>query len=227
MEFFWLSFAGAILMMDTTATFQILVSQPIVACTIIGFLAGDPAMGLHIGLLLQLLWLSDLPVGATLLPAGNYASIVSAIVAVELNKFFPEKHYIIVLSIVIYALMLSYLGAKMTKINRNWNTYFFNRAVRYVESGNTRAITLINYQALGIHFLIAFLLVLSVTILGNLLIGLITSELSLAWNEKARFIEVALLGTGAGLTLSLFKRHEIKTWIVAGAIVALLFFLFR
>ncbi|HID38787.1 MAG TPA: hypothetical protein EYP36_04640 [Calditrichaeota bacterium] len=226
MEILWLSLAGAALMMDTTATFQILVSQPIVACTVIGYLAGDPSMGLHIGLLLQLLWLSDLPVGATLIPAGNYASIVSAAVAVELNKYFPEKHYLIVLSIVIYALILSYLGAKMTKVNRNWNTYFFNKAVQHVESGNTRAITLINYQALGIHFLIAFLLVLSGVIFGNLLIGFITSELSLAWNEKARFIEVALLGTGAGLTLSLFKRNEIKTWMLVGIVVALLFFLF-
>ena len=214
-------------MMDTTATFQILVSQPIVACTVIGFLAGDAAMGLHIGLLLQLLWLSDLPVGATLVPAGNYAAIVSAAVAVELNKYFPEKHYLIILTIVIYAMMLSYLGAKMTKLNRNWNTYFFNKAVQHVESGNTRAITLINYQALVIHFLIAFILVISGIVIGNSVIGLIAGELGTVWNEKARFIEVALLGTGAGLTLSLFKRHEIKTLIVAGAIIAFLFFLFR
>ena len=227
MEIFWLSLTGAALMMDTTATFQILVSQPIVACTIIGYLAGDPAMGLHIGLLLQLLWLSDLPVGATLVPAGNYAAIVGAAVAVELNKFFPEKYYLIVLAIVIYAMMLSYLGAKMTKLNRNWNTYFFNKAVHHVESGNTKAITLINYQALAIHFLIAFVLVISGITIGNLIIGLVTGGLDIAWNEKARFIEVALLGTGAGLTLSLFKRDEIKTFVVAGAIVALLFFLFR
>ena len=80
---------------------------------------------------------------------------------------------------------------------------------------------------MAIHFLIAFVLVISGITIGNLIIGLVTGELDIAWNEKARFIEVALLGTGAGLTLSLFKRDEIKTFVVAGAIVALLFFLFR
>ncbi|HGY57440.1 MAG TPA: hypothetical protein ENK44_17160 [Caldithrix abyssi] len=227
MDILWLSLAGAALMMDTTATFQIMVSQPIVACTIIGYLGGDAAMGLHIGLLLQLLWLSDLPVGATLVPAGNYASIVSAAVAVELIGIFPEKHFMIVLLIVLYSLLLSYFGARMVRINRNWNTYFFNKAVRYMEKGSVGAITFINYQALLMHFIIAFLLVFSGILLGEFLIGFITRELSVTWNETARFIEVALLGTGAGLTLSLYKRNEMKTWIVGGAIVALLYFLFQ
>jgi len=144
MEFFILSIIGAALVMDTSVAFQVLVSQPIIASTIIGWIMGDPLLGLEFGLLLQLLWIGHLPVGAHIVPAGNFASIVSTVVAISLIEANPELKSFIILVTIFYVLVLSYAGAKVVKLNRNYNIVFFDKALKSIESGNLRHISMIN-----------------------------------------------------------------------------------
>ena len=86
MQIFALSLIGGLLVLDTTAALQILISQPLISCTFLGWLGGDIQLGLHFGLLVQLLWLSQLPVGAAKIPAGNLGSIVGVILSLQLKQ---------------------------------------------------------------------------------------------------------------------------------------------
>lgn len=45
---------GGIVATDTTAAFQVLVSHPLVACTLAGLVLGDLKAGLSMGVLLEL-----------------------------------------------------------------------------------------------------------------------------------------------------------------------------
>jgi len=91
-----LSLIGGLLVLDTTAALQILISQPLIACTILGWFGGNVQLGLHFGLLIQLLWLSQLPVGAAKIPAGNLGSIAGVILALQLSPIFPEYEKMII-----------------------------------------------------------------------------------------------------------------------------------
>jgi mannose/fructose/N-acetylgalactosamine-specific phosphotransferase system component IIC len=68
--------AGGVLGLDRTAVGQFMVSQPIVAGPLVGTLLGDGASGLIIGLVLQLVWVMDMPIG-TFVPAN--ATIMSIV----------------------------------------------------------------------------------------------------------------------------------------------------
>jgi mannose/fructose/N-acetylgalactosamine-specific phosphotransferase system component IIC len=68
--------AGA-LALDTTAAFQVMISQPLVAGSIAGLVVGDPALGAAVGATLQLVWLSSLPVGAAPFPDTAPGSVVA------------------------------------------------------------------------------------------------------------------------------------------------------
>ena len=50
-ELILISFFGGIVALDTTASWQVMISQPLVACTVIGFMFGDPQLGFLIGIL--------------------------------------------------------------------------------------------------------------------------------------------------------------------------------
>ncbi|MDZ7376332.1 MAG: PTS sugar transporter subunit IIC, partial [candidate division KSB1 bacterium] len=54
------SFIGGIVAMDTAAAWQIMISQPVVACPLLGWLLGDVELGLTIGILLELPWLINI-----------------------------------------------------------------------------------------------------------------------------------------------------------------------
>ena len=60
---FALSLFIAFLGLDTTIAFQVMISQPIFSCPILGWLLGDPLTGMEIGAMMQLLWLNNIPAG--------------------------------------------------------------------------------------------------------------------------------------------------------------------
>jgi mannose/fructose/N-acetylgalactosamine-specific phosphotransferase system component IIC len=77
--------AGA-LALDTTAAFQIMLSQPLMAGSIAGVIVGDPALGAAVGATLQLIWVGVLPVGAAPFPDAAPATIVGVGLAHLLSR---------------------------------------------------------------------------------------------------------------------------------------------
>ena len=69
--------AGAVAL-DTTAAFQLMFSQPLVAGTCAGLIVGYPEVGLLVGTVLQLVWVGTLPVGGTPFPDTGLAAVVGA-----------------------------------------------------------------------------------------------------------------------------------------------------
>jgi mannose/fructose/N-acetylgalactosamine-specific phosphotransferase system component IIC len=68
---------GGLIGLDRTALGQFMVSQPVVAGPLTGWVLGDPLSGLVIGGTLELVWVLDMPVG-TFVPADSTIAAVSA-----------------------------------------------------------------------------------------------------------------------------------------------------
>lgn len=68
---------GGLIGLDRTALGQIMVSQPIVAGPLAGWLLGDIAAGTVIGGVLELIWVLDMPVG-TFVPADATVGAIAA-----------------------------------------------------------------------------------------------------------------------------------------------------
>ncbi len=68
---------GGLVGLDRTALGQFMVSQPLVAGPLMGWVLGDPLTGLLIGGVLELVWVLDMPIG-TFVPADSTVAAVSA-----------------------------------------------------------------------------------------------------------------------------------------------------
>ncbi len=68
---------GGLVGLDRTAAGQFMISQPIVAAPLVGWLLGDATDGLIIGAMLELIWVLDMPVGS-FVPANATVSAVTA-----------------------------------------------------------------------------------------------------------------------------------------------------
>ena len=76
-----LAVVAGLLSLDETAAFQLMLSQPLVAAFVAGFIVRDVQMGLVIGAALQLVWIGVLPVGAAPFPDAALAGVVGVGVA--------------------------------------------------------------------------------------------------------------------------------------------------
>ena len=77
---------GGLLCLDRTAAFQVMASRPLVSAPVMGLLLGEPATGLAAGVLIELLYMADRPVGSYM-PAHEtgLAIVVTAVSAAFLK----------------------------------------------------------------------------------------------------------------------------------------------
>lgn len=81
MELLRLSVVGGLLALDATSVGQFMVSRPLVAGVLTGWVVGNPGVGLLIGALLELYLLVSFPTGGSRFPEGATATVVAVAAA--------------------------------------------------------------------------------------------------------------------------------------------------
>lgn len=76
-----LALLGGVLGLDVVCFPQMMVSRPLVAATLAGAFVGDPAMGIFVGVTLELIALATLPFGASRYPEWGSAAVVGGAIA--------------------------------------------------------------------------------------------------------------------------------------------------
>lgn len=77
MDLVLLSLLGGVLALDGTSVGQFMLSRPLVAGALTGWLLGDPVMGLAIGAILEAYLLVSFPSGGARFPEGATATVVA------------------------------------------------------------------------------------------------------------------------------------------------------
>lgn len=218
MELWSISIIGGILVLDTAAVLQILVSQPLVSGTLIGWLLGDTAQGLQIGLLFQLLWLHQLPVGAAKVPEGNLAAVIAVILIFRLQIFAEQSGHILLLLTIVYALIISYLGTRLVTTIRTGNIKLLDRISHALDRGDIAVLGRINVLAISTHLIFMIAVIIVCVSAGEFIFRQLIPKIPLEWNSKVRFVEYAIIGSGIGFTLHLFKETKDWKYITLGVI---------
>ncbi len=192
--------AGAV-GLDTTAAFQMMFSQPLVAGTCAGLMLGHPELGLLIGTALELVWVAALPVGGALFPDAGPASVVGVGLAGLLTSQGTAAEWAIPLGI-FTALGVAVLGRLLTVKLRRLNVYLAEEALLSVEKGDLAGVRRAVLRAVGFRFMsVAFLsaavLVVAVPVLGSILRGVAGAEFpALLW--AAAIAAGTILGVARG-----------------------------
>jgi PTS system mannose-specific IIC component len=222
LENVFISLVGSLIVLDTTVAFQFLISQPLIACTLLGWLLGDAYLGMQIGIFLQLLWLSNMPVGATIVPEGNFAAIVITALVIKYSQLNTNFYTVLVIAIS-FGVLISYLGGQLVKINRKANTYLLKKVITDLKKGNMHSISYINILSLILHYLGMFLAILVALSIGDFIYSGI-DFIPVEWNIYFRRTSFVILGIGAGLIIPVFSDRYSKTILLSGVLIGIMMF---
>ena len=78
---------GGLLALDATSVGQFMVSRPLVAGTLTGWVLGDPALGLELGAIFELFHVAGVPAGGSRVSETGPASVVAVAVALSAGGF--------------------------------------------------------------------------------------------------------------------------------------------
>ncbi len=147
---------GGIVSMDTTAGPQVMVSEPLVSCTLLGVVFGMPETGVLLGILFQLLWLGYMPLGAVRFTDHDMAAFVataSLLAAVRVFGMDARMARAAVLPAMLFGILVGAVGLRLTDYLRQWNGNLSDRVMEEFESGGVTNIGRWHLLGMGMMFL--------------------------------------------------------------------------
>jgi mannose/fructose/N-acetylgalactosamine-specific phosphotransferase system component IIC len=155
-HWFTISLAMALLSLDETTVGQFMLSRPIVTGPLVGWLCGQPGIGLEMGALIELIWINDLPVGAHLpIDLTMLTGVSVAFTSSLLGGNYPTE------TAITYALGISIplaaLSSEAEIVLRKFNVRWVHFAERMAQNSHFRTFDWINYFVLVEFFLKGFL----------------------------------------------------------------------
>jgi len=211
MSYFFTAAVIGFLSLDTTVAFQMLISQPLFASTILGWLLGDIQLGFEIGVLMQLLWLSTIPAGAAKFPEGNIASMVTVAIVLYFNPT-PYPNSILLIAFLI-GLVVSYCGTLLTILDRKINGSFFKWAVDAAEKAGFHRITLLEIISVLIYFLMMAFLAYGALLFADYIMKIVQPFFTETIETKLIVLKPTILGIGIALTFPMIYRafNQLRT----------------
>lgn len=199
-----LSFLGALFSLDITAFGQLMISRPIVCAPIIGYLLGDIRTALWIGMIVELMWVSFIPMGAAIPQDNTSVAILATIWGL---KSFPGSEPAMML-----ALMLAAPVGILYRKTDIWVRYLNVRIAHWVEqevtAGHEESISQGLYSGIFLFFAKGMIFYLVLIYPGTLIIRKIFPLLSASMKDGLVASWYLLPVAGLALMLVSFRRGK-------------------
>ncbi|MBU1936823.1 PTS sugar transporter subunit IIC [bacterium] len=226
----WVALFGAIVYLDTTAAFQFMICQPLIACPIFGMIVGRPEIGIFFGLTFQLLWLRVLPVGAARFPEGNLGAIVATALAATIPPTDGQASWLILTLATLAGLFTAGIGRHLTPSVRYLIKFFSEAYEKAVLDGKSVRGGFVFVAAIAINITAGALFTLALYFVSykamSSLLG-VSSQMPLSYELAVQIDPLwkglfpALIGAGVGVVVARFARRRMVGWTVGGFVVAM------
>jgi len=208
MEILRLSLLGGLFGLDSTAVGQFMVSRPLVAGAVTGWVLGNPVLGVAVGGILELYLLVSFPTGGARFPEGSTATVVAVAAASPLDGAgaLPLA--------VALGLVWGQMGGLTIGLQRHLNSRLVPEHSDATHAGGRVATA--HLAAIGLDFLRATLVTASGIVVGRVVLPSLVASWPL---DRAASAALLLVGGGVSAGILLhdvggFRKRRI--WFAAG-----------
>ena len=214
--------------LDRTAAFQLMISRPIVAAPLTGWLLDTPLVGLEVGLLVELLWLCFLPVGAAIPPDDTQVSIAATLLAGTGDYYVEAGSLALVVAAVFSCCALGKIGQVFDSWARRFNGRFIIATQRAVAEGHLNHIGRNHLKGLIVFGLASWASFLVIGVCGGLFLHLffVVLKMGPSLEPVAGFLRILFPLVGAAAILANLKVRRSVTLYLASFVSTLMLFWF-
>jgi mannose/fructose/N-acetylgalactosamine-specific phosphotransferase system component IIC len=219
----WTVLIGGVAALDATPVGQTLLSQPLVTATVLGILWGDPATALVVGIVLQLLAASTLPIGARTPEDYAIGGVVGTALALALARHhtFPMAREAADLLGVLVGMAVATLGVPLIKWQRRRNESLARWTEQAVREGDERAPAHAQGAAVVLAFGVGVTFTAVSLALGVALLSGLAERESLRLARAWGLAQPLWLGLGIAQMLFAFMQRRLARAAVFGTSLTL------
>lgn len=196
--------AGLVAMLtglDRVALIQIMISRPLVAGTLTGWVLGNPLIGMEVGMLLELLWLGRLPVGAAIPPDDTQVAVGATVMALSMGHFLELNGMPLVILSVLIAIPLGKFGQVFDRLARHVNDRLAVSGESALMTGNIKGLERNHLFGLVSFALASLATALVIVLIGSFILYSVTPILIGAVREAGLSLQYSLILVGAAMLL--------------------------
>ncbi|MBW2689025.1 MAG: PTS sugar transporter subunit IIC [Deltaproteobacteria bacterium] len=196
--------AGLVAMLtglDRVALIQIMISRPLVAGTLTGWVLGNPLIGMEVGMLLELLWLGRLPVGAAIPPDDTQVAVGATVMALSMGHFLALNGMPLVILSVLIAIPLGKFGQVFDRLARHVNDRLAVSGESALMAGNIKGLERNHLFGLVSFALASLATALVIVLIGSFILYSVTPILIGAVREAGLSLQYSLILVGAAMLL--------------------------
>jgi mannose/fructose/N-acetylgalactosamine-specific phosphotransferase system component IIC len=214
-----IALVGGVVGLDRTAVGQFMISQPIVVGPLTGWMLGDPGAGMIMGVVLELIWVLDLPIGA-FVPADATISTMSATAIAALGSPGGSSLPVIGFSILLSTAMVP-VTMKADDIVRHGNSRLADMLVTGPGQDPRRGLVRAHLSGLLVFFLKSFLLCLMFLPAGVAAVSAFNLLPERVHRAMSLFVKLLPL-VGAALVVSKLSVRTVDLFFLGGFMLAAL-----
>lgn len=209
---------GGILALEKSSM-QMLLSEPLFICSAAGAFMGDLESGLMIGMLWQIIWMFDLPVGAVKLPDGSTGALISCFLFINLKGEFPHLQHLLFGLSIIAGGASAYLGGQFISDKRKVHALYIDLVDNFADKGSLSGLDFVLVVGLVEQFASgAFITSFLYFIFWNIF-GWILPVIPAYWDGLLKFMPAALWGISSAVLLRLSWNRITFPATILGAVI--------
>lgn len=191
------SLIGAVLSADITMFGQFMISRPVFCGPLFGYLLGDIHTGLWLGMIVEMMWINEIPMGVAV-PVD--LTIMTSVSVIWSCHFFRGSQEAAILALA-FAIPFAYLYKEVDLFGRHLNTHIMHWVEAGLKEGKEHRISLGIYAGLALFIVRAAIMYFLIILIGGLLFKQLFSympiQLSVAFKRAWYYLPV--FGFGAVL----------------------------
>ncbi|MDX9709473.1 MAG: PTS sugar transporter subunit IIC [Trichloromonas sp.] len=209
LDYLYAGLVSLLVGLDRTAVLQLLISRPIVAAPLTGWVLGDFPLGLQAGTLLELLWLGRLPVGAAIPPDDTQIAVGGTALALVMGAQAGAEGLPMLLLCLLVALPLGKCGQIFDHLARKGNGRLLIRAEQELTWQRPAAATRFHLLGLGFFALASLGTYLGIILSGSLLLPWLAPYLLAKVGDAAPWLALAFPLVGTAVFLGALRNRRI------------------
>jgi mannose/fructose/N-acetylgalactosamine-specific phosphotransferase system component IIC len=166
----------------------------------------------------QLLWMGEVPIGATKYPDGPTGAVLSTSLYLTLLKIYPQGEDLLLALCIISGIIIAYLGGGFIAEKRKFHAKYVNYIDKYSSQGKLGKIETLFSLALLEHFCSRTIYALVIFIVFKFLLKNLLTYIPVFWNGLFSDIHIAVWGIALAVIINLIWNRK-TFWAVGSGMV--------
>ena len=213
---------GGIIALDKSA-FHLFFSEPIIICSVAGAYLGDIESGFMLGMIWQLIWLGEIPIGAAVMSDGSTGALVSLGVYLRFLPDYPQLGNFLFVICLLYGVLGAYWGGNFTGDKRKFHNRYLNYVDKFVREVRPKGVESVFFLGLLEQFLSGAFFTWLLFFIFSIPTRFVIQRMPEYWNGLFIDMKSIAIGIGVAVLVNLFWNRKTVFSLILGISIGIVF----